>query len=78
MSVRLNKLEKLGYIVREIDEDNLKKKRVYVTIEGRKVSVQCRKILNEFDMLLYKGFTKKEKLQLEMSLEKMLKNIRKK
>lgn len=78
MSVRLNKLEKLGYIVREIDEDNLKKKRVYVTIEGRKVSVQCRKILNEFDMLLYKGFTKKEKLQLESSLEKMLKNIRKK
>ena len=28
MSVRLNKLEKSGYIVREIDEDNLKKKRL--------------------------------------------------
>ena len=76
MSVRLNKLDKSGYIVREVDEDNLKKKRVYVTVEGKKVSIQCRKILNEFDSILYKGFTKKERLQFESSLEKMLKNIR--
>lgn len=77
MSVRLNKLEKNGYIVREIDEDNLKRKRVYVTVEGKKVSVQCRKILNEIDTIIYKGFTKKERAQLEISLEKILKNIRK-
>ena len=28
MSVRLNKLEKNGYIVREIDDQNLKKKKI--------------------------------------------------
>ncbi len=78
MSVRLNKLEKLGYIVREIDEENLKKKKVYVTLEGKKVSVQCRRILNEIDSILYKGFTKKEKIQFENSLEKILKNIKRK
>ena len=77
MSVRLNKLEKLGYIVREIDEENLKRKRVYVTVEGKKVSIQCRRILNEFDNVLYKGFTKKERNALEKSLEKMLRNIKK-
>lgn len=78
MSVRLNKLEKSGYIIREIDENNLKKKRVYITIEGKKVSVQCRKILNEFEKIIYKGFTKKERLQLEKSLEKIMKNIKNK
>ena len=77
MSVRLNKLEKSGYIVREIDENNLKRKRVYITVEGKKVSIQCRKILNEFDEILYKGFSKKEKLQLEKSLEKIMKNLKK-
>lgn len=78
MSVRLNKLEKSGYIIREIDENNLKKKRVYITVEGKKVSVQCRKILNEFEKIIYKGFTKKERLQLEKSLEKIMKNIKNK
>lgn len=78
MSVRLNKLEKSGYIVREIDEDNLKRKNVYVTEEGRKVSIQCRKILKELDLIIFKGFTKKEKAQLEESLEKIIKNIKRK
>lgn len=78
MSVRLNKLEKSGYIVREIDEENLKRKNVYVTAEGKKVSIQCRRILKEIDLLLFKGFTKKERTQLEESLEKILKNIKRK
>ena len=75
MSVRLNKLERLGYIIREIDEENLKRKRVYITVEGKKVSVQCRRILNEFNAILYKFFSKKEIKQLENSFEKILRNI---
>lgn len=31
MSARLNKLEQIGYITRIIDENNLKKKRIYIT-----------------------------------------------
>ena len=77
MSVRLSKLEKSGYIVREIDEENLKRKLVYITVEGKKVSVQCRRILREFDEILYNGFTKKEKTQLEKSMKKVIKNLKK-
>ena len=77
MSVRLSKLEKSGYIVREIDEENLKRKLVYITVEGKKVSVQCRRILREFDEILYNGFTKKEKTQLEKSVKKVIKNLKK-
>lgn len=77
MSVRLSKLEKSGYIVREIDEENLKRKLVYITVEGKKVSVQCRRILREFDEILYNGFTKKEKNQLEKSMKKVIKNLKK-
>ena len=76
MSVRLAKLEKSGYIVREIDENNLKRKRVYVTIEGKSVSIQCRRILREFDETLYNGFSEKERKQFEKSLKKIMSNVK--
>ena len=75
MSVRLNKLEKLEYIAREIDENNLKKKRVHITSIGKSVCGQCRRIVREFEEMLYKGFTKKDRLQIEKYFEKMQKNI---
>ncbi len=77
MSVRIHKLEKLGYIIREVDSENLKKKRVYITTSGKTASVQCRRILNEFEKQLYKGFAKKDKKQLEKYFEKILHNIKK-
>lgn len=77
MSERLNKLEALGYIEKGIDEDNQRYKRVYITPSGRKAVTQANKMLNEFDEKIYKGFTKKDKKQLEEYLEKMLFNITK-
>lgn len=75
MSVRLNKLEKNGYIVREVDSENLKKKRIYITSAGKTASIQCRKILREIEEQLWSGFTKKDIRQLEKYFDKMQKNI---
>lgn len=77
MGERINKLEVLGYIIRIVDENNLRCKRVYITPEGKKAAIQCNKILNEFDESLFKGVTKKEQKQLEDILLKMIKNISK-
>lgn len=77
MSERLNKLESLGYIEKGVDQNNQKYKRVYITPLGRKAVTQANKTLNEFDEKLYKGFTKKDRKQLEEYLEKMLINITK-
>lgn len=77
MSERLNKLESLSYIEKGVDENNQKYKRVYITSLGRKAVTQANKTLNEFDEKLYKGFTKKDRKQLEEYLEKMLINITK-
>lgn len=77
MSERLNKLESLSYIEKGVDENNQKYKRVYITSLGRKAVAQANKTLNEFDEKLYKGFTKKDRKQLEEYLEKMLINITK-
>lgn len=77
MSERLNKLERNGYIFRESDSDNLKYKRIFITPEGKTAVVQCRRILREWDEVLYNGFTKKDIKQLEDYLERMVDNVSK-
>ena len=78
MSVRLMKLEKMSYITRVIDENNLKKKRVYITTIGKSICGQCRRFKREYEEMLLKGFTKKEKQQLKLFLEKIRKNTQSK
>lgn len=75
MSERLNKLEDMGYIERNIDDTNSKFKRIFITSNGRIAATQCRKIQNEFNAILYKGFTKKDIKQLENYMQRLSKNI---
>ena len=75
MSERLNKLEDMGYIERSIDDDNSKFKRIYITSTGKTAAIQCRRIINEFNNTLYRGFTKKDIKQLQTYLEKLNNNI---
>ena len=77
MSVRLDKLERNGYIVRETDSENLKRKRIYITPEGKTASIQCRKILREYEEKLYEGFSAKDKKQFQKYISKLLENIKK-
>lgn len=74
MSERLNKLEDLGYIERIQDGENLKYKRIAITSEGKVAAVQCRRILNEIETNLFKGFTDKEVSQFEKILIKVVEN----
>lgn len=75
MSERLNKLELLGYIERSVDENNSKYKRIYISSAGKMAAVQCRRIQNEFEEMMYRGFTKKDIKQLESYLDKIVKNV---
>ncbi len=75
MSERLNKLEEMGYIERIIDENNSKFKRIFITQTGKIAAVQCRRIQNEFNQMLYNGFTKKEIKQLENYLNRLYQNV---
>ena len=75
MSVRLRKLEKLSYITRIVEESNLKKKRIYITTVGKSICGQCRRFVREYEELVLKGFSKKDKQQLENYLERIEKNV---
>jgi DNA-binding MarR family transcriptional regulator len=75
MSERLDKLEKSGLIERTVDENNLKFKRIFITKQGKIAVVQCKRIMQQFEKVLYKGFSKKDKTQLEDYLKKLIKNL---
>ena len=75
MSVRLRKLEKLSYITRITDENNLKKKRVWITSVGKSICGQCRRYVREYEEYVLKGFTKKDRQQFEKYLERIEKNL---
>lgn len=75
MCERINKLENMGYVTRNIDENNSKFKRIFITAEGRIAGTQCKRIINEFNSILYDGFTKKDLKQLEKYLNKLVDNI---
>ena len=75
MSERLNRLEELGYIDRYVDETNSKYKRICITSTGKLAATQCRRIQNDFNSMLYNGFTKKDLKQFEGYLENIMLNI---
>ena len=75
MSERLNKLEELGYIERNIDETNSKFKRINITSEGKIAAVQSRRIQKEFEEVMFQGFSKKDVKQFETYIEKICQNI---
>lgn len=75
MSERLNKLERLGYVERYADEVNSKYKRIWITSNGKLAATQCRRIQNDFNSILYCGFTKKDLKQFEEYLKIIMGNI---
>lgn len=74
MSERLNKLEKLGYIERLHDSDNLKYKKIGITPEGKSAAIQCRRILKDIEDNLFAGITNKDRTQFEKTLIKLVEN----
>lgn len=75
MSERIKKLEDSGYITRIHEDGNFKNNRLYITSEGKQVATQCRRILNDIENKMFKGFTKKDISYLEDMLNRLLNNL---
>ncbi|MGO5075731.1 MarR family winged helix-turn-helix transcriptional regulator [Clostridium sporogenes] len=66
----LQKLEKEGYINKEIDKNDRRINHIIVTKKGFEIKHIIIKILNSWDKILYSDFTEKEKKELLKLLEK--------
>ncbi|GFN36649.1 MarR family winged helix-turn-helix transcriptional regulator [Tepidimicrobium xylanilyticum] len=75
IAVSLKKLEKGGYIKKEIDEGDNRLNQITITEKGKKVVEQSKQIFDSTDQKVFGGFTEEEKFTLFTLLQKLEANL---
>ena len=75
IAVSLKKLEKGGYIKKEMDEGDNRLNQITITEKGNKVVEQSRKIFEATDRKVFEGFTEDEKSTLYALLQRLDVNL---
>lgn len=78
VAVSTKRMEKAGLIEKKVAEDNLRCKRLYITDKGRKLSERCREAFDEFDKVMFGGFSEDDLGTLKNYLDRLLDNVKKK
>lgn len=72
----LNSLERMGYITRQPDGGDRRKKRIAITDKGRDARGRCIAVFDRVDAQLYAGFSPQELAQLQGYYQRMLANLK--
>lgn len=75
VATSLKSLEKGGYIRREAEEQDARRKRVYLTEKGRQAVVGCQESFRAVADRMLAGFSPQEREQLRQFRERMLNNL---
>ena len=75
IAVSLKKLEKGGYIKKEIDQGDNRFNQIAITEKGNKIVMQSKQIFESADQRVFEGFSEEEKLALYSLLMKLDANL---
>lgn len=75
VAMSLKSLERMGYIARQADPKDGRKKRIAITEKGRDARTRCISIFDRVDAQLYSGFSQEELTQMKEILQRMLDNL---
>jgi len=75
IAVSLKKLERGGYISKEMDKEDNRFNKITITEKGNKVIEQSKKIFDSVDKKVFEGFTEEEKYTLHILLKKLDDNL---
>lgn len=75
IAVSLKKLEKGGYISREVDKSDNRCNQIRITAKGQSVVDDSVKVFKKADEALFRGFSEEEKQQLERFVERIRLNL---
>jgi DNA-binding MarR family transcriptional regulator len=70
----VKKMEQAGYVRREVDEKDKRAYRVYLTEEGRNITMEIFKVLHSWNDILTSDFTEEEKKLALNLLQRMVGN----
>lgn len=71
---QLNSLEKNGYIIRVVSDDDARVRKIYITDKTRAIEESIHKVFNSWSEVLLQGFSDAEQKNIFLLLEKMLGN----
>lgn len=75
ITASLKSLERQGYISREPDPGDMRRKLPILTPQGEEVAKECRKSVEYTNDAMLEGFTEEEKKTLEMLLQRIDSNL---
>jgi DNA-binding MarR family transcriptional regulator len=77
VAVSIKRMEKTGWIVREIDSVDKRISRVFITDEGKELLDEVKSATKDLDKLVFAGISEVEKCLLRRILIQLIQNIRK-
>ena len=60
IALSTKRLQKAGYLTKEVDAENLRCKRLYISEEGQRACAMCRERLDQIDAVAFQGFSEEE------------------
>jgi DNA-binding MarR family transcriptional regulator len=75
VAVSLKKLERGGYIHKEMDEGDNRLNKITITEKGNRVVAQSRQIIESTDRKIFEGFTEEDKSALSVLLHRLNANL---
>lgn len=76
VAVSLKKLEKGGYIIREVDEKDNRLNQISVTEKGRQVVEESVRVFRKFELCMFQGFTEQDMMQMGEFLDQVYENLK--
>jgi len=75
VALSTKRMQKAGLIEKQVDENNLRKKMLYITPGGMQAAQECRKMMDKIDEQMLEGFSEEEKEVLCGYLRRMISNF---
>lgn len=75
IALSTKRLQKAGYLTKEVDQDNLRCKRLHLSKEGECVRLCCKKMMDELDAEMFKGFSEEELHTLAQLIDRVTVNL---
>lgn len=75
IALSTKRMQKSGYIVKEVDPNNLRCKRLYVSEEGQRARKLSNERLCQMDIRMFEGFSEQEMMLFTMLLDRATMNL---
>lgn len=75
VALSTKRMEKTGLVKKITEESNLRCKRLYITEKGKELTERCRQTFDEFDRMMFNGFSDDDLILLKNYLDRLLDNI---